>query len=250
MKLFQTFSKNEILMIIYERKRAILNYLEQNNFSTFRELAAAVYASESSVRRDVKALEGEGYVKTTYGGVVLASYVNGIVPVKLRESENAAIKDNIAEKAAKHVFDGATLLLDGSSTVRRIVKHLSSFNNLKIITNNYRLFSEAEGFNGTIYSTGGRYDIRNKIFIGSVAEEFIRGITADVMFFSSQALSDDGEITDISEEETSLRKVMISRAKKKVFLCDSSKLGKKQTFTLCTKDDVDEIICDKRLPWE
>ena len=237
-------------MIIYERKLAILSYLKKNNLATFRELAKAVYASESSVRRDVKVLECEGYVKQTYGGVVLASYVNGIVPVKLRESENAAIKDALAETAVKHVFDGATLLLDGSSTVRRMVKYLSNFSNLRIITNNYKLFSDAEGFSGTLYSTGGRYDSRNKIFIGSVAEEFLHGITADVMFFSCQALSDDGEITDVSEEETSLRKVMLSRAKKKIFLCDSSKVGKKQTFKLCTKDDVDEIICDKKLPWE
>lgn len=237
-------------MIIYERKLAILNYLKKNNLATFRELAEAVFASESSVRRDVKALESEGYVKQSYGGVVLASYVNGIVPVKLRESENAAIKDSIAERATKHVFDGATLLLDGSSTVRRMMKYLTHFKNLKIITNNHRLFSEIEGFSGTLYSTGGRYDSRNNIFLGSVAEDFLRGITADVLFFSCQALSDDGEITDVSEEETSLRKVMLSRAKKKIFLCDSSKVGKKQTFKLCTKDDVDEIISDKKLPWE
>lgn len=237
-------------MIIYERKLAILNYLKKNNLATFRELAKAVFSSESSVRRDVKALESDGYVKQTYGGVVLASYANGIVPVKLRESENAAVKDAIAERATKHVFDGATLLLDGSSTVRRMMKYLTHFKNLKIITNNHGLFSEIEGFSGTLYSTGGRYDSRNNIFLGSVAEDFLRGITADVLFFSSQALSDDGEITDVSEEETSLRKVMLSRSKKKIFLCDSSKVGKKQTFRLCSKEDVDEIISDKKLPWE
>ena len=69
-------------------------------------------------------------------------------------------------------------------------------------------------------------------------------------FFSSQAISNYGEISDISEEETSLRKVMLSRSKKKIFLCDSSKLGLQKTFTLYNKDEVDLIICDKVLPWE
>ena len=63
-------------------------------------------------------------------------------------------------------------------------------------------------------------------------------------------MSDDGEISDASEEECSLRKVMMSRAKKKIFLCDASKLGLKRTFTLCNKDDIDVMICDRPFPWE
>ena len=88
---------------------------------------------------------------------------------------------------------------------------------------------------------------QSNVFVGSTAENYISKINADILFFSSQALSDEGEISDVSEEETSLRRVMLSRAKKKIFLCDSSKLGMKKTFTLCSKDDVDVIICDKEL---
>ena len=29
-----------------------------------------------------------------------------------------------------------------------------------------------------------------------------------------------------------------------------SKIGLKYTFTVCNKDEIDEIICDKKLPWE
>ena len=91
---------------------------------------------------------------------------------------------------------------------------------------------------------------QSNIFVGSATEEYIRGVNADLLFFSGQALSEDGEISDASEEETSLRRVMLTRAKRRIFLCDSSKLGKRRTFTICQKDDVDDIICDKRLPWE
>ena len=237
-------------MITYERQFEILNYLKQHNCATFKELANAVFASESSVRRDVKKLELEGYVKQTYGGVILASYVNEIVPLKLRDGKNTAAKDAIAQVAVKYIFDGATILLDGSSTVRKIIKYLPPCKNLKIITNNHLIFSELESDNATVYSTGGRFDKQNRIFLGSMAEEYVRNITADILFFSSQALSNNGEITDVSEEETSLRRVMLSRAKTKIFLCDSSKLGLEKTFKLCTKDDVDMIICDKKLLWE
>lgn len=236
-------------MITFERKIEILNYLNQHNCATFKELAAAVFTSESSVRRDVKKLEAEGLVKQAYGGVAIASYINGIVPLKLREKENSVVKDRLARTAAQYIFDGATILMDGSSTVRRIIGHIAPYKNLKIITNNHLIFSDLELNNACVYSTGGRYDKQNRIFLGSAAEEFVRNITADILFFSSQAISTTGEITDISEEETALRKVMLSRAKTKIFLCDSSKVGLEKTFKVCTKEDIDHIICDQKLPW-
>ena len=116
--------------------------------------------------------------------------------------------------------------------------------------NNQRIFSECTSSQVKLYCTGGLFDSHSSIFYGNSAENYVSNIGADLFFFSSQAISEDGEISDVSEEETSLRKVMLSRSKKKIFLCDSSKLGLQKTFTLCSKDDVDLIICDKKLPWE
>ena len=248
--LFQTISKKEFVlnMISYERQMEILNYLNKKHFSTVKELAKIIWTSESSVRRDIKELEQKGYVNQIYGGVVLAEYANGVVPVKLRDSSNSAIKEKLAKEAAKHIFDGATIFMDGSSTVRRIIKYINNFTHLKIITNNHRVFAECSNPQIQLYCTGGLFSNQNNIFVGSSAESYVNNINADILFFSSQAISNDDEISDVSEEETSLRKVMLSRAKKKIFLCDSSKLGLKKTFTLCSKDDIDIIICDKDLP--
>lgn len=237
-------------MISYKRQHEILNYLTEKHFSTIKELAKIVWASESSVRRDIKKLEQEGYVNQIYGGVVLSEYSNSVVPVSLRDNSNSTVKDELAKKASGYIFDGATIILDGSSTTRRIVKFTDNLKNLKIISNNQRIFSECSNPNIKLYCTGGMFLPQSNIFVGAAAESFISSINADIMFFSSQAISNDGEISDVSEEETALRKVMLSRAKKKIFLCDSSKLGIKKTFSLCTKDDVDVIICDRTLPWE
>ena len=95
-----------------------------------------------------------------------------------------------------------------------------------------------------MYCTGGLFSHRGNVFVGSVAEDFIRGINADLCFLSSQALSDDGIISDSSREETALRKVMLSRSAKKIFLCDSSKAGLTRTFVLCSTDEVDVVLCE------
>ena len=237
-------------MTVFQRQQKILEFLNEKHFSTVKELAGHVWSSESSVRRDIKALEAKGYISQIYGGVVLAEYENSVAPVVLRDSSNSAVKEELAKMATEHIFDGATIIMDGSSTVRRIIKHIAPFRNLKIISNNLRVFSECENPDTRVYCTGGLFLKQSNIFVGSGAEKYISGINADILFFSSQAISEDGVISDSSEEETALRRIMMSRAKKKIYLCDSSKLCTQKTFVICTKDDVDHIICNKKLPWE
>ena len=237
-------------MIQYERQQSILKILQSRGTASVRELSREVFASEASVRRDIEALEQQGYVKRIYGGVMLSRYENSVIPLDLRDPEHSAVKDQLAQRAAALIPDGATILLDASSTTRRIIRHLSHRHDLKIITNNLRLLHEAQGLDAQLYGTGGAYNPSNHAFVGPAAEAYVRGISADILFFSSQGITEEGEITDVSEEETSLRRVMLSRAHRRVFLCDSSKIGIRRLFTLCSRHEVTDILCDIPLPWE
>ena len=78
-------------MVVFERQQTIMKYLKEKRFATVKELSGVVFASEASVRRDVKALEAKGLLKQIYGGVVLSEYENSVVPVRLRESSNSVI---------------------------------------------------------------------------------------------------------------------------------------------------------------
>ena len=81
--------------------------------------------------------------------------------------------------------------------------------------------------------------------VGKIAEETVCSLYADICFFSSQGITEDGIITDFSEDETRLRKCMIQNAKKSVFLYDCSKLGKRFLFKVCNADALYNVICDK-----
>lgn len=236
-------------MIIYERQQNILHYLQSKEFATIKELADVIFSSESSVRRDIKELSQRGLVRQMHGGVTLSTNLNRVLPLCVRDNQNVTIKEGLAKEAATYVFDGATIFLDGSTTVRRIVSYLSHYKDLKIITNNLEIFTQSNLPNAEIYCTGGRFDSKSNIFIGSSAENYVKTIHADLLFFSSQGISANGEITDISEEETHLRRKMMEQAEKKIFLCDSDKIGIRKTFLLCTKEDVDHIVCNAPLPW-
>ena len=91
LKLFQTFSR-EAPMLQYDRRQSILQYLEEHHSAKIAQLAAGIYTSEASVRRDLAALEAEGLVQRVYGGVVLAQFKNDVIPPELRDSANSANK--------------------------------------------------------------------------------------------------------------------------------------------------------------
>ena len=54
-------------------------------------------------------------------------------------------------------------------------------------------------------------------------------------------------ITDVSENEISMRTTMIKQARNSYFLCDASKLGNTYVFHLCHKSEVTKVICDQPL---
>lgn len=228
-----------------ERQQKILAMLRQRPSVTVREISQTLFFSEASVRRDIRALSERGLVTHLYGAVTLTRHLHSVVPIDLRDDDHSAQKDAIARKAAALVRDGDTLLVDSSSTVRRMMRHLSEKRELRIFTNNLKIFEEPCPPGAELYAIGGRFSRENHNFGGPAAEEALRGIRADLFFFSSQGLSTDGEINDISEGETALRRVMLTRARRRVFLCDSSKIGVSRPFVLCPLSMVEEVVCER-----
>lgn len=168
-----------------------------------------------------------------------------MVPISLRDRENSSYKEDIAAQAAKLIHDNDTIFMDTSSTVRRICRHIQNRKNLTVITNNFRICEELKNSDVKVYCSGGALIKKRDCFLGHYTEEFFRQMNATIAFFSSQGLLENGDIVDSSEEETAIRKVMLDRAKNKIFLCDSSKFGKEYPFTLCNISDVTQMISNK-----
>lgn len=227
-----------------QRQNDILKFLKEAHFASIAEIAAVIFTSEATIRRDLQKLSDKGLVKIVYGGAVISEYYNEPVPVHLRDNKNSAEKERIALKAAELIKDNTTVIFDSSSTVRRICKHIKSRRNLTVVTSNLRVCEELKNSEIKVYCTGGALIPKRECFVGHFTEEFIKKIKADMLFFSCQGLSDNGDITDSSIEEISLRKVMFESAKEKYFLCDSSKIGSEFPFTLCNISELTNVISE------
>ena len=228
--------------------KKLLEYLEKNQYASIEDLASFLFVSPSTVRRKLNDLQDKGLVTRTHGGAKLNDENNFSPSFTFRIHQNSFAKKKIALSAIKLIKNGDMIFLDGSTSSFFIAEYLSEFKNIRVITNGIDTLSLLAKNGITAYSTGGQVSEQNRsVVIGRYAEQMIGNFHADVAFFSTNCLTDDGEIYDCFEEENFLRSAMIKNATKSVFLCDGTKFGKHPLFRLCNLNDVDYIISDQPL---
>lgn len=228
-----------------QREREILNILkEKREFVTVKSLCETLFASESSIRRDLKKLEKGGFLKRSYGGATLAEHYK-IPAFGNRTVQNATAKRDIAKKAAALVGDGAVIFLDQSSTAFYLAGELLTRKSITVVTNNIEILMLFSSSEVKVISSGGILSEDNRnCLIGGEAQRTFENIFADINFFSVNALSFDGVLTDCDRKEAEVRNSMLKNAKKNVLLCDSSKYGKTAHFKQCDLSDVDCLISE------
>lgn len=233
-------------MLKNEREREIINLLKsQDGFITVKELCNMLYASESSIRRDLANLENKGIIKRTYGGAELVTNFSNVVSFNKRAHHNIDAKKIIAKKAASLIKDGNVIFLDQSSTSLYLATEIMDKSSLTVVTNNVVILNLLSNSAIKTVSSGGYLSPENRsCLIGTDAQYIFENTYADLVFFSTKSLSEDGIISDCTREEVAVRNAMLKNAAKKVFLCDSDKFGTRSAYKQCTLEDVDIMVCE------
>lgn len=235
-------------MSISERQKQILNILNDRTFITVQELSGLTFTSESSIRRDLTYLQNNGLVKRLHGGVSTVPPMVRVASFYDRTRKNVKEKRLIAQKAAMLLKDGQTVLLDSSSTVTFLLPYIAKRQNISVFTNNLTTALQAIELGIQTHCIGGEAVNGSTALYGPETFAALVGITVDVLFFSSQSLDTQGDISDTTAEENYVRKMMLDSAKTTVFLCDCEKFNTRSTYKLCSLDDIDYAVFDVPYP--
>lgn len=232
------------------REDQIIKILLQQKTATVKELSERLYASMPSIRRDLAILEKAHMIKRTHGGAVLEISNDSElkIPFIIRELEQSDAKIIMAKKAAQLVNNNDVIFIDASTSAYSVIPFLINKTNLTIITCGLKSLQLAGECGITAFSTGGKLIPSCMSLIGAEAYSMIENYTADIMLFSCRGLTDEGNITDFSLEENWVRRVMLKHSKKKILLCDNSKIGKVYMNTICSIEDITYVISEKPLP--
>ena len=132
-------------MIPFERRRQMLQAFDNSEIVTLDELKKILNGiSESTIRRDLKALAREGEIVLLHGGAARKMSGSYETPVGSRNILNIKEKNSIAKYAAELVSDGEVVYLDAGSTILRMVKYVKS-KDITIVSTNALIAQELEG---------------------------------------------------------------------------------------------------------
>lgn len=234
-------------MLKNEREIEILQILTDKKFVTVKELSNILYASESSIRRDLTLLEKKGLAKRSYGGAEPVINTGYVAPFPQRALHNIAEKKIIAKKAASMISDNDIIFFDQSSSALFVANEIKNMQkNIVAVTNNLEIAALFTDTNFHVHITGGYLSPANRnCILGGDAIAFFENFCADILFFSSRALSENGTIFDCNREEICVRNSMLKNCKKKIFLCDTEKFEKKAGFRQTTLAQTDIMITEK-----
>lgn len=236
-------------MLIEERHHRILEELKKQPDITVRKLSRILCVSEPTVRRDFTELHQKGLITKVYGGAILnRGAADREIPFLLREREKSTVKAEIGNRASALIQDGMVIMLDGSTSAYHLVPYLCRFRDLIVITSGAKTAVALAEANIRTFCTGGQMQIHSFSYVGESAERFVRQINADILFFSCHGLTETGQMTERAIEEANLRRVMFESCRKKVLLCDSSKIGKTYFYNMGDVSEIDAIVSDMPLP--
>ena len=231
-------------MIKQERQNTILEIIQSRKYCTVNFLSKQLFVAPITVRRDLIEMESAGLITRCYGGATIPEYENREVPFEVRNKSNFSIKDKLAKKAAKLIHTGDVVFLDASSTVSHITEYLSAEQNLTVFTNSMLIVQKLKEKRIRCYLTGGMPVENSYALVGSIAEQTLLDLYANVCFFSAQGIDERGIISDQSEAESALRRLMIKHSNKQYFLFDSSKYAKRFAFKIGSASEITDIITD------
>src|SRR4051812_46711351 len=93
-------------MLAETRRQKLLELVNRRGFATLEELVRSSGVSESTVRRDLEALDLAGSIKRTHGGAVCSGEIRGMPAFDDRMTAAAPEKRAIGQATARLIADG------------------------------------------------------------------------------------------------------------------------------------------------
>jgi DeoR family transcriptional regulator of aga operon len=232
-----------------ERRRSIVDFVNQNGRALVRELARKYTSSEITIRRDLELLHSRGLIYRTHGGALpIRAGSESDRNLTEREMQHPREKQRIAAAAAKMVKEGQSVILDSCSTTTAIARALREFQHLTIITNAINIASELSGSSLDVILTGGMLRSNSYSLVGPIAEEGLRRLKADILFLGVDGFDTQNGVSTPNLLESQLNRLMVQIAARVIAVCDSSKFGRTSLSSIVPLSNIHGVITDKQIP--
>ena len=211
-------------MLTQERYQSILSIINERNAATVTELALLLNTSESTIRRDLTALDEMGKIKKVYGGATSVSQNAGSFEdnVSLREGLMFEEKTEIAKYAASMINDSDFVYIDAGTTTSRLIDFIDN-QNATYVTNGIAHARKLIQKGLTAYVLGGKLKPLTEAVVGTEAIANLHNLNFSKAFMGTNGIDLKSGFTTPDIEEASVKEVAIKTSYMPFILADHTK---------------------------
>jgi len=239
--------------VISERKDIIRELLHSKPFVSLDELGKRFpNVSSMTLRRDIEYFERIGEAIKVRGGARSMKFLTTSFEDEfhIRASTNTDVKEKIAFSAAQLIESGRSIFIDSGSTMYKMTKFIPD-ERLTIVTTAPNIAMELVKKNKLFINiVGGMLNKYSYSVSGSQAVHFLENINIDIAFVVASGFTLDAGFSCGNYSECEIKKFVVSRARKKVLIIDSTKTGKNLPYSFAGFEDIDVLVADEGISKE
>ena len=236
-------------MLAEERLARIVETVRRRGTASVAELAAALDASESTIRRDLDKLDQAHRLVKVHGGATTleSAPLTRDLTLEERHGLHAEEKRAICAYAATLVGADDLVYLDAGSTVEELIGHLSE-RGARYVTDSvsHAMKLAARGFRVTVL--GGELKSATESLVGPDTVAALSRYHFTIGFWGANGISLQGGFTSPESNEALVKQLTMERAARRYVLADATKFdntslvgfGPFSSATIITCGDVPE----------
>lgn len=227
-----------------EDESYILYLLETKKRITNAELCKALSLSTSTVRKKLAKMEQEGLLIRTYGGAASLDSDRDETIVK-KSLLNIPKKKAIAQTAARHIKNGETIVLGGSSTVAELSPHILKLREAVVLTNSTVIANQiSKNLMLEVHINSGIIRKRTGCVVGPSAEQLFKRYHADKAFLGCDSFDLECGAGSDNILVGKVERSMLECARERYILCDSTKLNQTALYSYAACHEITALITD------
>lgn len=234
-------------MLTEERFAKILSILESVGSVTVQQLMTELDASESTIRRDLNALDLNGQLTKVHGGAIAksTSYSTMDNEVILRKEMNKDAKEKIAKYAAGLIEDGDFVYIDAGTTTELMIKHITNRQAI-FVTNAIGHAKKLAEHGFTAYILGGEFKAVTEAIVGEEAVAALEKYNFSKGFWGTNGVSSQKGYSTPEPKEAMVKRKSMENCRECYILADDSKFCRISSVTFAPFDKATIITTDLR----
>lgn len=214
-------------MLTEERYKLILQLLNDQNAVTVSELSELMHISESTIRRDLNALDEMGKLNKVFGGATSLTQSSGIyeTDVAKRATAMSEEKTAIAAYAATLIHDDDFVYIDAGTTTGRLVDFIEN-RKATYVTNGIIHGQKLIQKRLNAYIIGGKLKPLTEAVIGTSAIKSLNGLNFTKAFMGTNGIDLTAGFTTPDIDEARIKETAVLNSYMTFVLADHTKFRK------------------------